>query len=321
MSTSWSSRPVDREAVAAAVRSQAARPTPGTGDIERYCGEQNVDTSHREIVGPLLPASGASGIVTVGGAEVATWGDPDAVEMCFSATKSVVSAVAGLAYDDGLLDPAAPVAGGAHPALDDAAARGVTWEALLHQTSGWEGELWGKPTSADAQSTSEKGWAYNDVRVNLLCLALTVLWGRPLGALLYERLLASSSWSWHGYAGAAVDGMPVVSGGAHWGGGLWMSARDLARFGRPYLEDRLLGRDWIERSWAPCAENPDYGYLWWLNDGGRVAPGAPTTGRCARGNGGRHLLWVDPARDLVIASHWGENPWRLVREVSRAVPA
>jgi hypothetical protein len=44
-------------------------------------------------------------------------------------------------------------------------------------TSQWDGELWGKPTAVDAQSTREgtesaggppgAGWAYNDVRVNL----------------------------------------------------------------------------------------------------------------------------------------------------------
>jgi len=37
------------------------------------------------------------------GAVVASWGDPTRVEMAFSATKSVLSLVAGVAYDDGTL--------------------------------------------------------------------------------------------------------------------------------------------------------------------------------------------------------------------------
>ncbi|MEV4495724.1 hypothetical protein AB0J84_08475 [Micromonospora arborensis] len=37
--------------------------------------------------------------------------------------------------------------------------------------------------------------------------------------------------------------------------------------------------------------------------------------------GGRHLLWVDPARELVLASHWTEEPLDLIREVSRTVTA
>jgi hypothetical protein len=33
------------------------------------------------------------------------------------------------------------------------------------------------------------------------------------------------------------------------------------------------------------------------------------------------LLWVDPDRDLVIASHWGDEIEQLLAAVSDAVPA
>jgi CubicO group peptidase (beta-lactamase class C family) len=221
--------------------------------------------------------------------------------------------------------------------------RDITWQHLLQQTSGWDGELWAKPSWADAQSLRDGGvasrtepgsaWAYNDVRVNLLALALTLLWGRSLEDVLrtepFALMGASTGWSWHGYknAVAMVDGheVHVVSGGAHWGGGLWASASDLARLGSLYLQHgrwdnrQLVSREWVEASWHPCAVNPDYGYLWWLNDRQQVFPSAPSTGRCARGNGGRHLLWTDPARELVIASHWGDDVEMLLREVSEAV--
>lgn len=64
---------------------------------------------------------------------------------------------------------------------------------------------------------------------------------------------------------------------------------------------------------------PGYGYMWWRNDNGRI-PTAPRTGRFARGNAGRHLLWIDPERDLVIASHWGDDVDQLLAEVPAAVP-
>ncbi|MEW1590388.1 hypothetical protein AB0283_33630, partial [Micromonospora vinacea] len=70
---------------------------------------------------------------------------------------------------------------------------------------------------------------------------------------------------------------------------------------------------------APCPVKREYGYLWWLNDEQVPWPGAPATGRSARGNGGRHLLWVDPARELVLVSHWTEEPLDLIRQVSRTV--
>jgi CubicO group peptidase (beta-lactamase class C family) len=130
-------------------------------------------------------------------------------------------------------------------------------------------------------------WAYNDVRVNLLCLAL-------------QRRRAL------GWRAVDVGGRPGPARP-----GLYL------RRGR-WRDEQVVSARWIDQSWSPCEVKPDYGYLWWLNDLRAVLPGAPATGRCARGNGGRHLLWVDPARDLVVASHWGEDPGRLIADVSAA---
>ncbi|MGC9665151.1 serine hydrolase domain-containing protein [Planosporangium sp. 12N6] len=329
-------------ALQAACDRQALRVTSGIDDMAGYLAAGVRDLSHREVIGPLRPGAGASGMIVHRGRTAARWGDCSIAEMCFSATKSVLSTVAGLAYDRRLLpDPYAPVAAAVdHPAFTGPDAREVTWHHLLQQTSGWDGELWGKPSRVDAQSgdyppgtRSGDRWAYNDVRVNLLALALTLLWRRPLADVLREELMdpigASPTWSWHGYRNAfvAVGGrrVPVVSGGAHWGGGLWASAGDLARLGVLYLRRgrwrgrRLLSEEWIDATWQPCDRNPDYGYLWWLNTRQRVFPTAPASGRCARGNLGRHLLWVDPDRDLVIASHWGEDVGVLLREASAIV--
>jgi CubicO group peptidase (beta-lactamase class C family) len=335
---------VDLSAVADACRQQAQRPTAGIGDMAAYLDQQVDDDSHREVLGPLLDGSGASGCVLHAGREIAAWGDPDVPEMTYSATKSFIALVAGVAFDRGLLRPEQPVAEVVDlDELRHGAARSITWEHLLQQTSQWQGTLWGKPADVDAQSFREgdevhgvppgAGWAYNDVRINLLTLALTALLGSPLDDVLSETILvplgASSSWSWHGYSNSTLDvggrALPVVSGGAHWGGGLFISARDMALVGQLHLDagahrgEQLVSREWMERTWTPCAVKPEYGYLWWLNDTGKVWPGAPTTGRCARGNGGRHLLWVDPARDLVVASHWGDDVTALVQEVSAAV--
>ena len=55
------------------------------------------------------------------------------------------------------------------------------------------------------------------------------------------------------------------------------------------------------------------------SSGAMTFPEAPALGRCARGNGGRHLLWIDPVRDLVIASHWGDGVGQLLAEVSASL--
>jgi CubicO group peptidase (beta-lactamase class C family) len=301
------------------------RETSGIDDMAAYLARQTNDTSHQEVTGPLLAGTGASGVVVHRDRTVASWGDPTVPEMCFSATKSMVSLVAGVLHHRGLLDieGTVPVLG-AEP----------RWRHLLQQTSQWDGELWGKPTWADAQSRGATGapgtvWAYNDVRVNLLCLALTTLCGQALPSVLADAVMTplggSDTWSWHGYRDSYVEAgaerVPVVSGGAHWGGGLWMSAKDLALIGRLYLGGGLglVDPSWVKQTWQPCPVKPEYGFLWWLNDVRQVFPEAPASGRCARGNGGRHLLWVDPERELVIVSHWAENPGQLVAAVSAAV--
>ena len=94
---------MDLSAVAAAARRPAARPTPGAADLAAYLPAQVSDASHREVVGPLLDGGGASGVVLHRGQRIAAWGDPSRPEMAFSATKSVVALVAGVAFDRGLL--------------------------------------------------------------------------------------------------------------------------------------------------------------------------------------------------------------------------
>ena len=335
---------LDQPQLQLVLRTRTVGWTSQARDIDSYLAAQVDDATERDVIGPLLAASGGSGVVLHGGREVGRWGDPAVPEMAFSATKSVVSVVAGVAYDTGLLVPDQRVSEVLDlPEFAAGDARDITWGHLLQQTSQWEGTLWTKPTSVDAQSFREgtevhgtppgHGWAYNDVRMNLLTYALTALLGRSLAEVLRDAVMtplrASSSWSWHGYINSSLDvagtAVSVVSGGAHWGGGLFISAADLARIGQLYLDRgraagrQLISAEWINRSWTPCAVKAEYGYLWWLNDDRIPWPTAPATGRSARGNGGRHLLWIDPARDLVLSSHWTEDLPNLLADVSATI--
>ncbi|HWM02714.1 MAG TPA: serine hydrolase, partial [Actinophytocola sp.] len=107
--------------------------------------------------------------------------------------------------------------------------------------------------------------------------------------------------------------------GAHWGGGLWISAVDLARLGQLCLRGGPVSTRWIAHQWRPSPVKPAYGLSWWLNDQRHRLADGPTTGRCARGDGGAHLLWLDPARDLVVSSRWGTHVESLLAEVSAAI--
>jgi CubicO group peptidase (beta-lactamase class C family) len=160
-------------------------------------------------------------------------------------------------------------------------------------------------------------WEYNDVRVNRLALALLRCWRRPLPDVLREAVMdpigASGTWEWHGYRNSyvAIDGtrMQSVSGGGHWGGGLWISSRDHARFGYLHLRRgawegrRLLSERWIDLATTPCAVTPVYGCLWWLNTERRHLPGAPASSFFALG-AGQNAVWIDPDHDVVAVVRW-----------------
>ncbi|MHB1886471.1 MAG: serine hydrolase domain-containing protein, partial [Acidimicrobiales bacterium] len=44
-------------------------------EIDTYLARQVADDRHREVIGPLVPASGGSGVLLAEGHEVASWGD------------------------------------------------------------------------------------------------------------------------------------------------------------------------------------------------------------------------------------------------------
>jgi CubicO group peptidase (beta-lactamase class C family) len=163
-------------------------------------------------------------------------------------------------------------------------------------------------------------WEYNDVRVNRLSLSLLQVFRRPLADVLRESVMdpigASREWAWQPYDNAwvEIDGvrMPSVPGGSHWGGGLWMGTRDHARFGLllqrrgQWRGDKLVEERWVDELRRPCAINPAYGLLWWLNTGRTAHPFAPETSWSARG-AGSNVIWLDPEHDLVVVVRWIEK--------------
>lgn len=301
-------------------------------DLELFVSQTFAGEPHNEIIGPTKERGPATGMILRNGYKVAEWGEPHRVDMTFSVTKSFLSATAGLAYDQGLIkDVHDPVRhyvqdGG----FDSRQNRNITWDHLLRMTSEWEGTLFGKPDWAD-RPDGERGryherelqepgtnWKYNDVRVNRLALALLRVHREPLPAVLREQIMepigASRTWQWHGYENSwvRVDGqrMQSVSGGGHWGGGMFINARDMARFGLLTLNrgvwdgDRILSGEWVEKSLTPTEIQPDYGYMnWMLNTGHERLSNAPESGFYHAG-AGSNIIYVDPEHDLVVVTRW-----------------
>jgi CubicO group peptidase (beta-lactamase class C family) len=151
-----------------------------------------------------------------------------------------------------------------------------------------------------------------------MALASLMVWRRPLPQVLREHVMdpcgASSTWRWYGYDNSWVvlDGRRVesVSGGAHWGGGMLISAYDQARFGLFTLHrgvwngQRILSEKWFDMATRPDAVNETYGFMnFALNTGQRRYANAPENTWTHVG-AGSNLVYVDPANELVIVARW-----------------
>ena len=209
----------------------------------------------------------------------------------------------------------------------------ITWNHLLRQTSDFEGTLWGKPDWADrpndkplewlTRKRNEPGttWKYNDTRVNALALAATLVWHRSLPEVLRELIMepigSSNTWHWTGYRNSwiVLDGKVVqsVSGGGHFGGGLFISAMDMARFGLltyhkgNWNGKQLISEKWIELSTTPTSVNTGYGFMnYFLNTDKKLLPSAPEDVFVHIGNG-TNMIYVDRKNELVAVVRWIEN--------------
>jgi CubicO group peptidase (beta-lactamase class C family) len=314
-----------------------ANETKGPRDLELNHYTGNAREPYGEAIGPFKSRGELTGVIARHGYLVAEWGEPLRVDMTFSVTKSFISTVVGLALDRGLIhDVADPVKNYVTTGEFDSEHNSkITWDHLLRQTSDWEGTLWGKPDWADRPPAKQplaeyrqrkrnppgSSYKYNDVRVNLLALAALHVWRRPLPQVLREMVMdpigASNTWRWHGYENSWVtmDGVKVqsVSGGGHWGGGMWISARDQARFGLLTLrrgrwkDQRILTERWIKMATTPTPVEPGYGFMnYFLNTGRKRFKGAPETAFAHQG-AGSNIIYVDQENDLVAVVRWIEG--------------
>jgi CubicO group peptidase (beta-lactamase class C family) len=211
--------------------------------------------------------------------------------------------------------------------------RRITWDHLLRQTSDWEGTLWGKPEWADRPAQQPATWwtrarvqpgnthEYNDTRVNVLALAALNVWRRPLPDVLREFVMdpigASPTWRWYGYDNSwiVLDGKLVqsVSGGGHWGGGMFISAFDQARFGLLTLRNgrwgdrQILSEEWLRMARTPTPAQQNYGFMnFYLNTNRRQLAAAPESAWVHLGNG-TNAIYCDPVNDIVIVARWIEG--------------
>jgi CubicO group peptidase (beta-lactamase class C family) len=232
-----------------------------------------------------------------------------------SASKSVVSALVGIAIDRGILagvdQRIAPLLEDRLPADPDPRLASISIGHLLSMQAGLErtsGANYGRWVSSrdwvrDALArpfVDEPGGAmlYSTGSTHLLSAILASTSGRPTLALAREWLGPQP-----GFVIASWDRDPQ---GIHFGGNnMAMSTRSLLAFGELYRNGgrtpdgrRLLSQAWIDASWQPRTASrytgDGYGYGWFLRD----IAGEPV--RYAWGYGGQ-MLYIVPSLRLTVA--------------------
>ena len=232
-----------------------------------------------------------------------------------SASKSVLSALAGLAVENGVLELDQPIAELLPEAagLDDPRKQKITVRHLLTMTSGLESTSFGNYGSWVASRNwvraalarplqAEPGtrFAYSTGGTHLLSATLAAAAGRSTHDFAREHLfgplgIRHSAW--------ARDRQGIHVGGNN----LSVLPRDMLKFGQLYLNrgrwagEQLLPWQWVDESTRPGLAGPrgrgriygGYGYLWWLR--GPRERGA----YIASGYGGQYI-YVSPAEDLVV---------------------
>jgi CubicO group peptidase (beta-lactamase class C family) len=231
-----------------------------------------------------------------------------------SVSKSVLSAVIGIAVAEGKLreaDRIAELLPNYFTAIPDASKRALTVRDFMTMTAGLEGTSFGnygawvnsrdwvryalnQPFACAPRTCMQ----YSTGNSHVLSVALARATGKSTRAYAQEKLFAP--------IGIRLAGWARDPQGRDFGGNdMRFTPRDLLKFGELY---RNLGRhngrqiipaDWIRKSWGEYATSPwnghRYGYMWWT----RARAG--TRIHFAWGYGGQ-FVFVVPAKQLVVVA-------------------
>jgi len=273
---------------------------------------------------------------------------PNDLHHVASVTKSIISALIGIAIDAGFIKHVDQKVLDFFPDYvpDDAAAnlqkREITIRHLLTMTAPYAFEDWHEPLdqlckSSDwvkytLDSLGHQGnvgdFKYSNAGAHLLSAIITRCTGKSAREFANERLFKPigmkeipdyemKSFGFEDLFGVHVKGWVEDPNHISTGGwGLTLNPRDMARFGYLYLNrglwdnHQIISETWIDVSTTMNSNH--YGYLWWLrNEDGVFA-------YSALGDGGNVICCMQE-KDLVvaIASEFIMHPsdrWTLIKE-------
>jgi CubicO group peptidase (beta-lactamase class C family) len=273
---------------------------------------------------------------------------PKDLQHVASVTKSILSALIGIAIDTGYIKHVdqkvldffpdyVPDDAASHPQKQE-----ITIRHLLTMTAPYAFEDWHEPLEQMCKSSDWVKFAldslghqgkignfkYSTAGAHLLSAIITRCTGKSAREFANERLFSPigmteipdfemKSFGFDDLFGVHVKGWVKDPNQISTGGwGLTLNPRDMARFGYLYLNrglwdnQQIISETWIDESTAMNANS--YGYLWWLREEDGVLAYS------ALGDGG-HVICCLLEQDLVVAitSEFIMQPsdrWTLIKE-------
>jgi CubicO group peptidase (beta-lactamase class C family) len=242
--------------------------------------------------------------------------DKDSPVVVYSITKSVVSALTGIAIREGYLPCVDRKLTAIFPQYfadnTDLRKKEITLKHLLTMTGGLEPadvtfEVWGKSSDCckyviDRRLTDKPGekFEYNSGLTHVLAVALAKTTGMTIKAFADKYLfgpMGITNYTWQ------RDRQGYYTGG--WG--LRLMPRDMAKFGYLYLMNgiyegrQLVPQQWVKES-VSAHSYPDktvaYGYCWWLDILKDSVHNVEYNSFFALGYGGQ-FIWVVPELDII----------------------
>ena len=269
----------------------------------------------------------------------------DSKHISFSVAKSYLSALIGIAVEEGLIDD---IDDEVSKYLDDFKNTGyekVTIKNLLQMSSGIEfnedyldpnsdinkfgrATARGKPFRDFAKSLKsgkEQGTFnhYVSLDTQVLAFILESVTKMPVREFLYKRIWNKIGTESDAYYITDTSGVDMALGGLN------ATLRDYAKFGQLYLNNgNWLGEQIIPEAWVKSSHTPDsphlmpnagelssnewgYGYQWWV-------PGNPMDDYTAHGIFNQ-FIYIDPKSNVVIAKTSSNHRFRSEKEYSKAI--
>jgi len=304
---------------------------------------QGVDSSQlKEAVSYLRENSGSDGVkeLVIVRNGYMIWKGPDINKMhgVWSLTKSFTSTVLGLLIDDGkaTLDTLAkdyvPSMAASYP---DITLRHFTtmtsgYYAVGDKTTGsykhGPSSTPFKPAPTPLFEPPGSRYAYWDSAMNQFANVLTRIADEPIEDVLKRRIadpigMNRSKWDWGDFG--EVDGIVVNGGSGNSNKHMFISARELARFGHLFLnrgrwkDKQLISAAWVDaatKSHVPASMPLEelsgadgrgtYGYNWWVNgvkaDGKRKWPDAPAGTYSASGYNNNDIFVIGDWNMVIV---------------------